>query len=200
MRSEISGAPEKASKRPSRRSARMGNLQCSSCGIKLREKIVVQRKTLLRIRRDHSLQNARGRLRYLRRDRAQICWMLLQSPQLCGGICAAIDQRFACHSMKQRCAKAVNVAADVLRLVAQSLGRDVSRRSPDHAVALWILRCKGSDAEGANLRRLFIDKQDVGRLYVPMNQTLPMSCAKSPRNLDANVEHLVFRQAALRLH
>ena len=63
--------------------------------------------------------------------------------------------------MKQRCAKAVNVAANVLRLVAQSLGRDIGRRSPDHTIALCILRmlrCKGGEAEVANLRRLFIDK------------------------------------------
>src|SRR5262245_45176860 len=102
--------------------------------------------------------------------------------------------------MKQRCTKAVNVAANVVRLVTQSLGRDITRRSPDHAVPLWILRCERSDAEVANLRRLFIDKQNIGRLYVSMNQTLPVSCAKSPRDLDANVKHLVFRQAALRLH
>ena len=82
--------------------------------------------------------------------------------------------------MKQRCAKAVNVAANVLRLVAQSLRRDIRRRSPDHAIALCMLRmlrCKGGEAEVANLRRLFIDKQNVGRLHVSMNQTLPVSCA-----------------------
>ena len=82
--------------------------------------------------------------------------------------------------MKQRCAKAVNVAANVLRLVAQSLRRDIRRRSPDHTIALCmlrLLRCKGGEAEVANLRRLFIDKQNVGRLHVSMNQTLPVSCA-----------------------
>jgi 23S rRNA pseudouridine1911/1915/1917 synthase len=102
--------------------------------------------------------------------------------------------------MKQRCAKAVNVAADVLRLVTQPLGRDIRRRPPDHAVALWILRCECSEAEVANLRRLFIDKQNVGRLHISMNQTLAVSCAKSSGNLDANVEHLVFRQPALRFN
>jgi hypothetical protein len=71
--------------------------------------------------------------------------------------------------MKQRCTKAVNVAANILRLATQSLGRDVRRRPPDHAIALWIVRCECSDAEVANLRRLFIDKQDVGRLHVSMN-------------------------------
>ena len=42
---------------------------------------------------------------------------------------------------------------------------------------LRMLRCKGGEAEVANLRRLFIDKQNVGRLHVSMNQTLPVSCA-----------------------
>src|SRR5580765_3978055 len=82
--------------------------------------------------------------------------------------------------MKQRCAKAVNVAANVLELVAQSLRRDISRRSPDHLIApciLRLLRCKGGEAEVANLRRLFIDKQNVGRLHVSMNQPLPVSRA-----------------------
>ncbi len=102
--------------------------------------------------------------------------------------------------MKQRRAKAVNVAANVLRLVAQSLGGDISRRPPDHSIALWILRCERSEPEVANLRRLLVDKQNVGRLHVSMNQTLPVSCAKSSRDLNANVEHLVFLQATLRLH
>jgi len=82
--------------------------------------------------------------------------------------------------MKQRCAKTVNVAANVLWLVAQSLGRDIRRRSPDHTIAfcmLRLLRCKRGEAEVANLCRLFIDKQNVGRLHVSMNQTLPVSCA-----------------------
>ena len=96
------------------------------------QKLVVKRKTLLWIGRDHSLQNARSRRRYLRRDGAQLCRVLLQFMQLCRGICAAVDWRFPCDSMKQRCAKAVNVAAKVLRLVPQSLGRDIRRRSPDH--------------------------------------------------------------------
>src|SRR4030095_13234709 len=113
--------------------------------------------------------------------------------------CAAIDWRFPCDSMKQRCAKAVNVAANVLRLIAQSLRRDIRRRPPDHAVAMWILRCECSEAEVADLRRLLVDEQNVGRLHVSMNQTLPVSCAKSSRDLDANVEHLVFRHPALRL-
>ena len=65
---------------------------------------------------------------------------------------------------------------------------------------LRLLRCKSSQAEVANLRCLFIDKQNVGRFYVSMNQTLAVSCAKSSGNLNANVEHLVFRQAAMRLH
>jgi len=63
--------------------------------------------------------------------------------------------------MKQRCAKAVNIAANILRLVAQSLGRDIRWRSPDHTIVpciLRLLRCKGGEAEIANLRRLFIDK------------------------------------------
>src|ERR1044071_137430 len=124
--------------------------------------------------------------------------MLLQFAQLCRRICAALDGRFPCDSMKERCAKAVNVAANVLRLIAQSLRGHIRRRPPDHATALCILRCKGSEAEGANLRRLFIDKQNVGRLHISMNQTLPLSCAKSSRYLDANIEHLVFRHPALR--
>src|SRR5215467_4417280 len=96
--------------------------------------------------------------------------MLLQFTQLCRGICNAVDGRFSRHSMKQRCAKAVNVAANVLRLVAQSLWRHISRRPPDHAIALWIVRGERSDAEVANLRCLFIDKQNVGWLHVSMNQ------------------------------
>src|SRR6266480_4506391 len=106
--------------------------------------------------------------------------MLLQFAQLCRGICAAVDWRLPRDSMKQRCAEAVNVATKVLRSVPQSLGRDVRRRSPDHAITLCILRllrCKGGDTEVANLRRLFVDKQNVGRLHVAMNQTLPVSCA-----------------------
>src|SRR5262245_53871560 len=103
--------------------------------------------------------------------------MLLQCGQLRCRSCAAIDRWFPCCSMKQRCAKAVNVTANVLRLVAQSLGRNIRRRPPDHAVALWILRCECSETEVANLRRLFIDKQNVGRLHVPMNQALSVSCA-----------------------
>src|SRR5512132_3377181 len=106
--------------------------------------------------------------------------MLFQFTQLCRGGRAAVDWRVPRDSMKQRCAEAVNVAAKVLRLVPQSLGRDIRRRSPDHAIALYILRilrCKGGEAEVANLRRLFIDKQNVGRLHVSMNQTLAVSCA-----------------------
>jgi hypothetical protein len=105
--------------------------------------------------------------------------------------------------VKKRCAKAVNVAAKVLRLAVQSLGRDIRRRSPDHAVALYILRIlrgKRGEAKVANLHRLFIDKQNVCRLYVSMNQPLAVSRAKASRDLDANVEHLVFRHAALHLH
>ena len=103
--------------------------------------------------------------------------------------------------MKERCAEAVNVTAKVLRVVAQSLGRDIRRRSPDYAIARYILRmlrCKGRETEVANLCRLFINKQDVSRLHISMNQTLPVSCAKSSRDLDANVDHLVFRQPDLR--
>src|SRR5436309_14634726 len=106
--------------------------------------------------------------------------MLVRWASVCRGICVAVDWRFPRDSMKQRCAEAVNVAAKVLRSVPQSLGRDVRRRSPDHTIALCILRllrCKCGDAEIANLRRLFIDKQNVGRLHVAMNQTLPVSCA-----------------------
>jgi len=82
--------------------------------------------------------------------------------------------------MKQRCAKAVNVAANVFRLVAESLRRDIGRRSPEHTIAPRILRllcCEGGEAEVANLCRLFIGKQNVGRLHVSMNQALPVSCA-----------------------
>ena len=100
--------------------------------------------------------------------------------------------------MKQRCAKTVNVATNVLRSIAQSLGRDVNRRSPDHTLILQILCCKGGEAKVANLRRLFIDKQNVSRFHVSMNQTLPVSCAQSSGNLDANVEDLMFRQRAVR--
>ena len=64
---------------------------------------------------------------------------------------------------------------------------------------MWILRCERSEAEVADLRRLLVDEQNVGRLHVSMNQALPVSCAKSSRDLDANVEHLVFRHPALRL-
>src|SRR5206468_3130464 len=45
------------------------------------------------------------------------------------------------------------------------------------SIRVTLSRCKGGDAEVANLRRLFIDKQNVGRLHVAMNQTLPVSCA-----------------------
>src|SRR6476660_2564329 len=106
--------------------------------------------------------------------------MLLQCVQLCRGICAAIDWRFPRDSMKQRCAKAVNVAANVLQLVAESLRRDIWRRSPEHTIAACILRLlcrKGGEAEVADLRRLLIGEQNIGRLHVSMNQTLPMSCA-----------------------
>src|SRR6476620_9950214 len=65
---------------------------------------------------------------------------------------------------------------------------------------LRMLRGKGGEAEVANLRGLLVDKQNVGWLHVSMNQTLPVSCAKSSRDLDANVEHLVFRHPALRFH
>src|SRR5262245_2655144 len=143
------------------------------------------------------MQNARSWRRYIRRDTLQVCRVLLQFSQLCRGIRAAVDWRFACDSMNQRCAEAVNVAANVLRLVAQSFPGHIWRRPPDHTAALCILRCKGGEAEVANLRRLFIDKQNVGRLHISMNQTLPLSCAKSSRYLNANVEHLIFRQTTL---
>src|SRR5262249_27230643 len=129
--------------------------------------------------------------------------MLLQFTQVCRGICPAVDWRFPCDSMEQRCPKAVNVAANVLRLAAQSLGRDIRWRSQNHAIArciLRLLRCKGGDAEVANFHRLVIDKQNVGRLHVSMHQTPPVSCTQSSRDLDANVEHLMFRHPVLRLH
>ena len=88
--------------------------------------------------------------------------MLLYFTQLCGGICAAIDRWFACHSKKQSRAQAVNITANVFRLVRQSLRRDVKRRSPNDAIVWGTLRtlcCEGSKPEVANLCGLFIDKQ-----------------------------------------
>src|SRR5437667_11547437 len=64
---------------------------------------------------------------------------------------------------------------------------------------LRVLVCEGGEAEVANLCGLFIDKQNVGRLHVSMDQTLPVSCTQASCNLDPDVENLLFRQAALRL-
>jgi hypothetical protein len=63
--------------------------------------------------------------------------------------------------MKQCCAEAVNVAANVLRLIVQSLRRHIGWCSPDHTIGLSglrVLRGEGSKAEVANLCRLFVDK------------------------------------------
>jgi hypothetical protein len=95
--------------------------------------------------------------------------------------------------MKQRCAKAVNIAADVLRLVAQlarhTAASQITRRSVD--VALRAASQSPIFAACSSTNKCWQASRRDGQAF--------RSCAKSSRDLDANVEHLCSG-AALRLH
>src|SRR4051794_36109057 len=123
-------------------------------------------KTLGRIRRDHSLENARGLRRNIWRDNGEQERLLLEREQFDGGIRVTFDGRFAGDRVKERRAETVDVAAEIFRLTLQSFRCNVIRRAPNFAARF---RGDSSQSEVADLREMLIGKKNVRRLHVAMN-------------------------------
>jgi hypothetical protein len=109
------------------------------------------------------------------------------------GICAGFDWRFARNRVKQCCAQTVNVAAEVSGRCFSLSGATYSgvpQTTPP--IAQRCGRCAG-ETEVADFCCVFIDKQNISRLHIAVNQTSSMRSTQSPCNLDANLEDPLFR-------
>src|SRR5205823_3443043 len=114
-------------------------------------------------------------------------------------MCDGFDRRFARNCVEQCCAQTVNVAAEVLGVVVQSFRRDIFRGSPNDTDSPT-LRCAAGKTKVADFCCVFIDKQNISRLHITVNQASPLRSTQSPCNLDANLEHSLFWQPRLQRH
>ena len=108
-----------------------------------------------------------------------------------------LEWRTPRQRVEERAAERIHVAAEVLRFVVELLGRDVVGRAPDFtARALFILH-EDRQAEVHDLRGVRVGEEDVAGLHVAVNQPVLLRGAQPLRDLDAHVQHLRLRHAAL---
>src|SRR5205823_8211299 len=82
----------------------------------------------------------------------------------------------------------------------QPFRRDIFRGSPNDTADSPTLRCAASKTKVADFCCVFIDKQNISRLHITVNQASPLRSTQSPCNLDANLEHSLFWQPKLQRH
>ena len=102
--------------------------------------------------------------------------------------------------MKKRRAEAIDIATKILRLVAQSLRRDIVWRSPNLGLYFGYLCGGACQAEIAYLRDVFVNEQNVGWFNIAMDETLPTRRTQPFGDLNAGLKHLLFRQSSSLLY
>ena len=111
-----------------------------------------------------------------------------------------LERRTARDGVKERASKTVDVAAEILRLVVQPLGRDVVRRAPNFPPGPRFVLQQAGQTEIHDLRGVGVGKEDVAGFDIAVNQPLLRSGLQSLRDLRANFEHLRFRYPGLDGH
>src|SRR6266496_103101 len=77
--------------------------------------------------------------------------------------------------------------------VVQSFRRDIFGGSPNDTPNAPTLRPGAGKTEVADFCRVFVDKQNISRLHIAVNQTSPVRGTQSLCNLNANLEDPFFR-------
>ena len=111
-----------------------------------------------------------------------------------------LERRTARDGVKERASKTVDVAAEILRLVVQPLGRDVVRRAPNFPPGPRFVLQQAGQTEIHDLRGVGVGKEDVAGFDIAVNQPLLRSGLQSLRDLRADFEHLRFRYPGLDGH
>ena len=140
------------------------------------------------------MKNARRRLGNFWNHRYKIDWLHFQIEQRYGRIRLAFNRGSARDGMEKRRAEAVDVAAKILRRVVQSLRCDIIGRPPNLTSIFRALRRHAREAEVADLRRVFVDEEDVRGFDVAMNEPFCIRRPQAFRDLNAGLKHLFFRQ------
>ena len=102
--------------------------------------------------------------------------------------------------MEERAAKAVHVAPEIFRVMIQFFGRHVIGRSPDLILRFLRLLQRHRETKVHDLRRVRVREKNIAGLHVAVNQP-GLNCGAQPhRRLDADLQHLDFRDSPLQVH